>query len=277
MHTKTELVALLKSRGLRLSSRLGQHYLIDARLAARAVESCDLRPDDVVLEIGAGLGALTDGLARIAKQVIAVELDRQIAALLREQCASRDTITVVHDDILRLRWADYPCTVVVGAIPYQVTSEVIVRLCECARQVRGAWLGVQAEVARRLCARPGTKEYGRLTLLGQHRFKIAPLFRVPRQAFFPEPNIDSTWIQLQPLPPSTVDAQDEKLAFELARAAFMHRRKTLANCLLGADGGRFSTEAIAEAIRAAGLPSAVRGERLSFDQFLTLARSLSPH
>ena len=276
MHTKTELVALLKSRGLRLSSRLGQHYLIDARLMTRAVESCGLRPDDIVLEIGAGLGALTEGLVRVAKRVIAVEFDRQIAVLLQERLASQGNVTVLHEDILRVRWEDHPFTVVVGTIPYQLTSEVLVRLCQQGR-LRGAWLGVQAEVARRLSARPGTKEYGRLTLLGQHRFVIKPLFRMPRQAFFPEPNVESTWIELQPLPPSGADPRDERLAFELARAAFAHRRKTLANCLASvasADGGRLCAETIRAAIDTLGLPPSVRGERLSFDQFLTLARSL---
>ena len=273
MHTKTELVALLKSRGLRLSSRLGQHYLIDARLMTRAVESCGLCADDVVLEIGAGLGALTEGLARVAKRVIAVEFDRQIAALLQERLASQDNVTVLHDDILRVRWEDHPFTVVVGAIPYQLTSEVLVRLCQQGG-FRGAWLGVQAEVARRLCAKPGTKDYGRLTLLGQHRFKIMPLFRMPRQAFFPEPNVDSTWIELRPLPPSGVDPKDEQVAFELVRAAFSQRRKTLANCLRGANGGRFSGEDIAGAMRAAAIPPTIRGERLSFEQFVALARYL---
>lgn len=287
MHTKTELITLLKAHRLRLSKRLGQHYLIDARLTRRAIDSCELRPDDVVLEIGAGLGALTGGLAERAKQVIAVEFDRRIAGLLAQRLAPAGNVTVLHDDILRLRWEDYPATVVIGAIPYQVTSEVIARLCQQAAAklahenarakqggLRGAWLGVQAEVARRLCARPGTKEYGRLTILGRHRFEVTALFRMPRQAFFPVPNIESTWIRLQPLPPRAVDARDEQLAFELVRAAFAHRRKTLANCLLSADGGRLSTEAIAEAMSATGLPSNVRGERLSFDQFLSLARHL---
>lgn len=275
MHTKAELLDLLRAGGLRLSKRLGQHYLIDPRLTARLLDACHLTTRDTVVEIGSGLGALTDGLAARAKQVVAVEVDRAVAALLARRMEACPNVRVVCQDILSFPREQYPDSVIVGAIPYSITSPILVMLSERPLRIRAAWLGVQKEVANRLTAKPGTKAYGRLTVLVQYRFAVARVMAMPRQAFFPVPAVDSVWLRLTPSPPHTFAVRDERLFFEVVRAAFSQRRKTLLNCLGQLTTVRLTRPQARQLIRACGLPDGVRGETLSLSQFATLANSLA--
>ena len=280
MHTKTELLEILRANGLRLKKRLGQHYLIDPRLTERLIHLCGITTEDTVVEIGAGLGALTDGLAGVAKRVIAVEIDPTISELLKIRIASKPNVEVVCQDILTFPWARDSITTVVGTIPYQITSPLLITLCEQASSVREVWLGLQQEVAQRLNAKPGTKAYGRLTLLVQYHFDVKRIMAMPRSAFFPQPKVDSLWIRLvaRPSPPALI--KDASLFFDLVRAAFSQRRKTLLNCLRQLTRIRFDRQGAAEAIRLAGLPEEVRGEALSLEAFARLANTISaimPH
>ncbi|MBI2104731.1 MAG: ribosomal RNA small subunit methyltransferase A [Candidatus Omnitrophica bacterium] len=267
-----ELKALLRSRGLRLTKRLGQHHLVDAAVLERIVERCGLSSQDTVVEIGAGLGALTEPLARRSGRVVAVEADRGIASALAERMRSQRNVTVVCGDILRFAWADVPGAVVVGAIPYQLTSPILGVLAESRRAIRKVVLIIQEEVAQRLLASPGTKAYGRLTLLGQYCWDIRPLLDIPRRAFFPQPAVDSRCVELTPKTRGAVRVADERLFFDLVKRAFAHRRKTLVNCLSGPGGlPRAEAETLVAAL---GLPPAVRGETLSLAQFAALANLL---
>lgn len=269
MLTASELKALLRSRGLRLTKRLGQHHLVDAAVVERIVEAARLSPADTVVEIGAGLGALTEPLARRAGRVVAVEADRGVASALAERMRPWGNVTVVCEDILRFSWAGVPGATVVGAIPYQLTSPILAALAESRWTLRTIVLVVQEEVAQRLAAAPGTKAYGRLTLLAQHGWDVTLLFAVPRRAFFPPPAVDSRCVQLVPRTLQAVRVADERLFFDLVKRAFAHRRKTLVNCLSGRGGmPRAEAEALVAAL---GLPAAVRGEALSLEQFAALA------
>ncbi|MBI3330487.1 MAG: ribosomal RNA small subunit methyltransferase A [Candidatus Omnitrophica bacterium] len=269
MLTAPELKALLRSRGLRLTKRRGQHHLVDAAVIERIVERCGLSPHDTVVEIGSGLGALTEPLARQAGRVTAVEADRGIASLLAERMRPLRNVTVVCEDILRFAWADVPGAVVVGAIPYELTSPILAALAESRRTIRKIVLILQEEVAQRLTAAPGTKAYGRLTLLGQYCWDITPLLAVPRRAFFPQPAVDSQCVQLLPKSTQAVRVAEERLFFGLVKRAFAHRRKTLVNCLCGPGGmPRAEAETLVAAL---GLPASVRGEALSLEQFAALA------
>ena len=274
MHTKTELLGLLRSRGLRLTKRLGQHYVIDARLAAHLVDLCDLATDDTVIEIGAGLGAFTDLLASRVNRVVAVEVDRAVCELLKARLVSRPNVDIVCQDILAFDWTRIPRCKVVGAIPYQITSPILVDLCEHASQVTGAWLGLQQEVASRLTARPGTKDYGRLTILVQYRFQVSQRARIPRAAFFPQPRVDSAWLQLTTRPSPAVSVANESLFFEVVRAAFSQRRKTPLNCLGQLPTPRLSRSEALEALRRTGIPAGARGETLSLETFASLTKVL---
>ena len=275
MHTKAELLECLRAHRLRLNKRLGQHYLIDPRLCSRLVGLCDLSVDDAVIEIGAGLGALTDLLAARAKRVVAVEVDRAICELLNTRMAHIPNVEVRCQDILTLRWADYPGSKVAGAIPYQITSHVLASLCEREAGVPAAWLGLQREVAQRLVARPGTKAYGRLTILVQYRFAVQQQARIPRAAFFPQPEVDSVWLHLSAHHPPPVLVRDESLLFEVVRAAFSQRRKTLLNCLAQLTRPRLNRSEALEAIRESRLPVGIRGEELSLEDFARLTNTVS--
>lgn len=275
MLTATELKSLLGARGLRLTKRLGQHHLIDARTVERIADAAALGPDDRVVEIGAGLGAVTEALARRAAAVEAVEVDTGVCAVLSERMAAYPNVRVARRDILTYRPRELDGAVVVGAIPYHITSDVIVWLCEARPHVRRAVLVVQKEVGRRLAAEPGSKAYGRLSLLAQYSWRVRELFTVGRQAFFPQPAVDSVCLSFEPPAGPPVAAADEALLFAVIKAAFAHRRKTLVNNL-GEAGGLSMTRGRAEAVvRRLGWPVSVRGETLALADFARLTDALA--
>ena len=282
MLTVSELKALLGTHQIRLTKRLGQHHLINARAIHRIVESCRLSGEDTVVEIGAGLGALTEGLAQKAKRVIAVEVDRRIGALLTERMASLKQVTVACEDILEFAWDRVPSAIVVGAIPYQITSPIIVSLCESRRFIQRAMLVMQTEVAQRLVAQPGTRAYGRLSVLAQCGWQVETHFSIPRSAFFPPPEVDSTCVRLLNHPQPRVARAQESLFFTVVKAAFSQRRKTLVNCLSGLavtrqkGGEGYLTRSIIEAVlNRLEFDTSVRGEMLSIEQFVALTDELA--
>lgn len=273
MLTASELKALLKAQGLRLTKRLGQHHLVDARVVQRIVERCELSPTDTVVEIGPGLGALTERLAARADRVIAVEIDRRMAGLLAERLAGTPNVTVRCEDILDFSWDGLADVTVVGAIPYQLTSPILGLLAEARQVIRKAILILQEEVAQRLLARPRTKAYGRLSVLAAYCWEASALFPVPRSAFFPQPNVDSRCVQLvrRIRPPVTVF--NESRFFAVVKSAFSHRRKTLVNCLLREEDRRMRRADAERLVQELGLPLTVRGEALSLEQFASLANA----
>ncbi|MBI3324195.1 MAG: ribosomal RNA small subunit methyltransferase A [Candidatus Omnitrophica bacterium] len=274
MHTKKELLQLLRRHGLRLHKRLGQHFLIDPDACRRLVDSCQLTADDRVVEIGPGLGALTTLLAETAGEVIAVEIDGGMCRLLESLMVQRPNVRVLCQDILVFPWEELPDSKVIGAIPYHITSPILLMLCERSRWIREAWLSAQQEVAERLIAGPGTKAYGRLSILMQYHFEARRVATISRQAFFPQPEVDSVWVHLRTRATPPVDVRNEALFFELTRAAFGQRRKTLVNCLLGLGRPGFSRARLVEALRQVGLPETIRGERLGLDDFAKLTHLL---
>ena len=275
MHTQRELVALLKRHGLHLSKRLGQHYLVDPSMTRRIVELCALPDDATIVEIGAGLGALTDLLAARSRRVIAVELDHGVAGLLRERMSSLPNVEVVEQDILDFPWAEHPGCAVVGAIPYHITSPILVQLAERVPDIAGVWIGTQRELADRLAAKPGTKAYGRLSVLAQYGFVVKPLLRMPRTVFFPEPDVDSMWLQLIPHARPPVSPEHKALFFDVVRAAFSQRRKMLANCLVHVERVQLDRDAALRAMERAGIAPRARGEELDLQTFAALTEAVA--
>ena len=275
MLTTSELKRLLRAHDLRLTKRLGQHHLVEARVIARIADACQLSRRDTVVEIGAGLGALTEPLAARAGRVIAVEVDKRICALLSRRMSAWRNVSVICQDILDFAWAPMNGSFVVGAIPYHVTSPIFLSLCEHREVIRAAMLIVQEEVAQRLAAAPSTKAYGRLTVFAQYCWEVSVLFRVPRSAFFPQPEVDSCCVQLIARSRPVVAVKNEGRLFELVKAAFSHRRKTLVNCLTGQDGLGMHRAEAEELVAQLRLPRSVRGETLSLDQFAALANALT--
>jgi len=274
----------MQSRGLSPRRSLGQNFLVDANIARKIAEEARLRPEDVVVEIGPGLGALTLQLAGRAKMVVALEIDRGLLRALEEILGDRPEVRLVEGDALKAdfdglveealglqdggRLPDYK---VVANLPYYITSPLLVRLLEGGFHIREMLLMLQAEVARRLVAPPGGKEYGALTLLVQYYARAAIVMHVPRTVFYPRPEVDSVVVRLEVHRRPPVEVGDRDFFFRVIRAAFGQRRKTLANALRSLVGTRGPVE---EALAAAGIDPSRRGETLSLEEFAGLSRCL---
>lgn len=276
MLTTGQLKVLLQAQGLRLTKRLGQHHLIDPGAIERVMAVCGPLRGRTVVEIGPGLGALTEPLLEQAGRVIAVELDRGIAALLSRRLGGRPNLEVRCEDILRFAWNTAEPVIVVGAIPYSVTSPILVSLCEARSAIERAVLIMQEEVAVRLAARPGTKAYGRLSVLVQYGWEVCVRLSVPRGAFFPPPRVESRCVELLSRRHPAVEVADEALFFEIVKAGFGQRRKTLTNTLSGlAEARGVPRRRLPPVFASAGLSGSARGETLSLEQFGALANALT--
>jgi len=271
---------LLRAGGIRPKKSMGQHFLADARVAALIVKQAQLGPDDVVLEIGSGLGALTVLLAAQAKQVLGVEPDRSIAAILTSELLAADisNVTIIESDILKcdikaLAEQFHASVKVIGNLPYHISSQVLIRLIHFREVIDIAFLMFQKEVAQRLMAKPGTKDYGRLSVLIQYCAKIYPVVSVAASAFFPKPKVDSQVVGIEFHHPVPFLANDERFLFQVVQAAFGKRRKTLRNALLGSTL-EFSDESISAALELAGIDPKRRAETLSVKEFVNLSNTL---
>ena len=258
---------------------MGQNFLADPNVAALIVRRAQFAPNDVVLEIGAGLGALTLPLAAQVRHVFAVEPDSKIATLLGNEIQAADirNVTTIEQDILQLdidalaERSDASLKVI-GNLPYHISSQVLIRLIRFREVIDAAFLMFQKEVAERLVAKPGNKSYGRLSVLIQYCAKIYPLVSVDASAFFPKPKVDSQVVGIEFRHPVTFRAIDESLLFRIVKAAFGKRRKTLKNALLGGNL-EFAKEMISAALDLAGIDSQRRAETLSVKEFVTLSNS----
>ncbi len=259
------------------SARLGQHFLTDRRVLGRITDALRLDRTHLVVEIGAGRGALTGLLTERAGLVAAVEVDPRLAAFLREKFAGEPRARVVEADILELPLADlitesgYRRARAVGNLPYYITSPILMRLFECAGVLEEITVMVQKEVAERLTAAPGSRDYGLLSVTAQYYTRPQLLFRIPPGAFRPPPKVDSALVRM-PVAPRRAELgiPDETRFFGFVRACFQQRRKTLGNNLKG----RYSSEWIRRALETLGLNPAARAETLRVEQFAALHKSL---
>ena len=272
---------LLRTRGIRPRKSMGQHFLANPNVAALIVGRAQFEPDDVVLEIGAGLGALTLPLAAQVRHVLAVEPDREIATILGSEllAAGACNVTIIERDILQCDIEDLAgrsdaSLKVVGNLPYHISSQVLIHLIRFREVIDAAFLMFQEEVARRLTAKPGSKSYGRLSVLIQYCAKIYPLVSVAASAFFPKPKVDSQVVGIEFHHPVHFRTTDEGLLFRIVKAAFGKRRKTLKNALLGGNLG-FGDEKISAALKLAEIDPQRRAETLSVKEFVTLSNLLS--
>ena len=270
---------LLERHGFHFSKKLGQNFLINPSVCPRMAEACGIGPDGGVLEIGPGIGVLTRELARQAGRVVAVELDDRLPPVLAESLAGVDNVSFVWGDcmkldlrqILREKFGDRPVAVCAN-LPYYITSPIIMMLLESRLPVENITVMVQKEAAQRLCAAPGTREAGAVTLAVQYYAEAETLFGVSRGSFMPAPNVDSAVIQLRirKQPPCAV--KDEALMFRLIRAGFNQRRKTLLNSLTGAG---HTKEALTAAFETAGIAPTARAEQLTLPEWAAIADALT--
>ena len=270
-------IEVLKDTGFSFKKSLGQNFLIDESVLRKIIDAARLTKDDCVLEIGPGIGTMTEALSEAAGHVIAVELDNRLIPILRENLAGRENVTVIQGDILRIdirKLSEEYCSgkpfKAVANLPYSVTTPALLKLLDESAPILSATLMVQKEVAERMMADPGTKAYGALSLAVQYRAEISVAANVPRNCFIPRPEVDSQVVHLQCFPEPPVRTEDPKLMFRLIRASFNERRKTLVNGLANGKIG-YTKEEITRAVEALGKGEAVRGETLSLEDFARLA------
>jgi 16S rRNA (adenine1518-N6/adenine1519-N6)-dimethyltransferase len=268
---------LLKAWNLRPQKKMGQNFLSDGKIAQLIVERAGVQNTDVVLEIGAGLGALTIPLARRASKVFAVEKDRNLAKLLRNELAVNGiaNVVVLEMDIRRLNVSELvPTTgrkiVVMGNLPYNLSSQILVGLIDNRRYIARSILMFQKELAQRIVAGPGGRDYGRIAVMLQYCAEVTPLILVKAAHFFPKPQVDSMVLEVRFGAAEKHPAQDEALLFRVIKAAFAKRRKTLKNALFGSELG-LNLHQVENALDEAGIDPTRRAETLTVQEFVLLS------
>ena len=268
---------ILKKYGFLTKHRLGQNFLIDDDVLMQIAEDADINGDDHVLEIGPGIGSLTKLLCKRAAHVTAVEIDEKLAAILEEELKEYPNFILLRQDILKTDLREistmYPdCTFKVAAnLPYYITTPIIMRLLEASLPIQSITIMVQKEVADRMKAQAGSKDYGSLSLAVQYYASVEVMQIVPPEAFLPAPKVSSAVVRLLRHETPPVEVRDEKLMFRIIRAGFEQRRKTLVNAVYNTANTGLTKEQIAACIKQIGEAEGVRGEALSLTRFAALS------
>lgn len=274
----TSTIAVLQKYQFNFQKKYGQNFLIDSNILEKIIAASNVGKDDCVLEIGPGIGTMTQYLCENAREVVAVEIDKKLIPILEQDTlASYDNITIINEDILKV---DINAIVkeknngrpikVVANLPYYITTPIIMGLFESHVPLESITIMVQKEVAERMQVGPGTKDYGALSLAVQYYAEPEVMLTVPASCFMPRPNVDSAVIKLTRHKERPVKVSDEKLLFDIIRASFNQRRKTLVNGLNNAPGVQVDKQTVVKALDEMGLPQTIRGEALTLAQFARL-------
>lgn len=278
----TNTIEVLQKYGFSFQKKYGQNFLIDENIVRKIVREAGVTADDFVLEIGPGIGTMTQILCEEAREVVAVEIDKKLIPILENDTLKfYDNVTVINEDVLKLDIAKLAeernsgrSIKVVANLPYYITTPIIMGLFESGVPLSSVTVMVQKEVADRMQVGPGTKDYGALSLAVQYYAKPQVVLTVPASCFMPRPNVDSAVIRLSRYEKPPVQVCDEKLMFGIIRASFNQRRKTMTNSVCGCTELGISKEQLAAALEKCGLPTAVRGEALTLEQFAELVNAL---
>ena len=273
---------IIQKYGFAFQKKFGQNFLNDTHVLEKIIRAAGVTKEDMVLEIGPGIGTMTQYLAENARQVVAVEIDNNLIPILGETLKDYDNVTVINEDILKVdirglaeKYNNGRPIKVVANLPYYITTPIIMGLFESDVPIDNITVMVQKEVADRMQVGPGTKDYGALSLAVQYYAEPYIVANVPPNCFIPRPNVGSAVIRLTRHQNPPVQTENPKLMFALIRASFNQRRKTLQNGLNNSSEISFSKEVIAEAIESLGVPATVRGEALTLEQFAQLANFLN--
>ena len=278
-----ETIAVLNRYKFAFQKKFGQNFLIDTHVLERIIDEAGITPDDFVLEIGPGIGTMTQYLACAAREVVAVEIDKVLIPILEgDTLKAFDNVTVINEDILKVdinklveeKNGGRPIKVVAN-LPYYITTPIIMGLFESHVPIESITIMVQKEVADRMKTGPGSKEYGALSLAVQYYANPEIVANVPPNCFMPRPNVGSAVIRLTRHETPVVDVKDEKLMFRIIRASFNQRRKTLVNGLKNSGEINFTKEQIEAAITAIDKPLTIRGEALTLAEFVALSNAFS--
>lgn len=277
---------ILKKYGFSFKKSLGQNFLIDPNILRNIVGHADLTKDSAAIEIGPGIGALTEHLARAAGKVVAFEIDQRLLPVLEDTLSPYDNVEIVHSDILEAdvkqlfveKLENYKDVMVVANLPYYVTTPILLKLLMDRLPIRGMVVMMQKEVADRITAKPGTKAYGSLSIAIQYYMKAEVAMIVPKAVFMPQPNVESAVIKLTRHETPPVHVMDEDFLFQVSRGSFVQRRKTIINNLQSSlPNGKQKKELILQSLEKVGINPTRRGETLSIEEFGRLADELYPH
>ncbi len=287
--TPTATGEIIKKYGFNFQKRYGQNFLIDANILGKIIDAAEITKEDCVLEIGPGIGTMTQYLAESAREVVAVEIDKNLIPILGETLSEYENVTVINEDILNIDVGNLAeeknngkALKVVANLPYYITTPIIMGLLEGQVPFYSITIMVQKEVADRMQAGPGTKDYGALSLAVQYYAKPEVMMNVPPSCFMPRPTVGSAVIRLTKHSEPPVKVTNEKKLFSIIRAAFNQRRKTLANALANATSlvdnqgtpTKVTRQEVCDALERMGLNTSVRGETLSLEQFAGLCNLL---
>ena len=274
-------IEILQKYNFTFQKKFGQNFLIDTHVLDKIIRAAEITREDMVLEIGPGIGTMTQYLAEAAGKVVAVEIDKNLIPILSDTLSAYENVTIINEDVLKLdiqKLANEenqgrPIKVVAN-LPYYITTPIIMGLFENHVPVESITVMVQKEVADRMQTGPGNKDYGALSLAVQYYAEPYIVANVPPNCFMPRPKVGSAVIRLTCHEQPPVEVKDERLMFDIIRASFNQRRKTLANGLNNSDKLSFSKEEITEAIESLGKGSSVRGEALTLEEFAELSNYL---
>lgn len=275
-------IAVLQKYNFSFQKKFGQNFLIDTHVLDKIIASAEITKNDMVLEIGPGIGTMTQYLACAAGKVVAVEIDKTLIPILEDTLSEYDNVQIINQDVLKVNLAKLaeeenggkPIKVVAN-LPYYITTPIIMGLFENHVPLKSITVMVQKEVADRMQVGPGTKDYGALSLAVQYYAKPYIVANVPPNCFMPRPKVGSAIIRLERYEEPPVQVTDEKLMFRIIRASFNQRRKTLVNGLKNSPEIQFSKEEIEAAIETLGKGASVRGEALTLEEFARLSNILS--
>lgn len=277
---------ILKKFGFSFKKSLGQNFLIDTNILRRIVDHANLTEKSGAIEIGPGIGALTEQLARNSEKVVAFEIDQRLLPILKETLAPYPNTTIIHEDVLKANVKDVieeqfkglEDIMVVANLPYYVTTPIIMKLLEEKLPIRGIVCMLQKEVADRIAAKPGGKDYGSLSIAVQYYTVAETVMVVPKTVFMPQPNVDSAVIRLTVRQEPVVKVRSEDFFFQVTRASFAQRRKTILNNLTSQlPDGKAKKDMILQALEKAEIEPARRGETLSIAEFAQLSDALLDH
>ena len=277
----TGTIEVLKKYNFNFQKRFGQNFLIDSNILEKIVSAAQVTKEDCVLEIGPGIGTMTQYLAESAREVIAVEIDKSLIPILADTLSPYDNVTVINEDILKVdirklveeKNQGKPIKVVAN-LPYYITTPIIMGLFESHVPLKSITIMIQKEVADRMQVGPGTKDYGALSLAVQYYAKPEVVAYVSPDCFIPKPNVGSAVIRLDRYEEPPVQVKDEEFMFKIIRAAFNQRRKTLANGLGNAPDLPITRAQAAEALEELGFSASIRGEALTLEEFALLSNHL---
>ncbi len=280
--TPTRTREIIDKFNLRLKKSLGQNFLIDTNILRRIVDLAEINETTGVIEIGPGIGALTEQLASRAKRVVAYEIDKRLLPVLKETLSDYPNVTVIHEDVLKadvkkaieMHFRDVDDVIVAANLPYYVTTPILMKLLEERLPLRAIVVMVQAEVADRIAASPGTKEYGSLSIAAQFYAEIEKVLDVPKTVFLPPPRVESAVIRLTIREEPPVSVIDERFFFRVVQASFSNRRKTIYNNLIHHFGLKEKKDDVSNALEDAGIDPTRRGETLTIEEFASLSDRL---